>query len=228
MKITELHIYTSRLDEQLKFYQEVLSLPLLESSQTDFKVLIGQSVLWFSNKEKATSYHLAVNIPPNQVSDALAWLHKRVPIIQDEGHDIINFVSWNAKSVYFYDPDHNILEFIGRMNLSYRNIDAFDYHSLMGISEIGVPVDDIATFYNQLQKLSDFNIYDGNMERFCAVGDEEGLFIVVNKHQKRWYPTNDETYSSDFEVHFENLGQSFGVVFKNGEMVESASVQSSS
>ncbi|RKD86021.1 catechol-2,3-dioxygenase [Mangrovibacterium diazotrophicum] len=224
MKIQELHIYTSRLDEQLKFYQEVLSLPLLESSQTDFKVLVGQSVLWFSYKAKSTPYHLAVNIPPNQVSDALAWLHKRVSIIQDEGQDIINFVSWNAKSVYFYDPDHNILEFIARKNLPYKNIDAFDYHSLIRISEIGVPVDDNATFYRQLQQLSDFKIYDGSMERFCAVGDEEGLFIVVNKHQKRWYPTNDETYSSDFEVKFENLAQSFSVVFKDGKMVESASI----
>ncbi|PTN07891.1 VOC family protein [Mangrovibacterium marinum] len=224
MKITELHIYTSRLDEQLEFYQEVLSLPLLESSQTDFKVLVGQSVLWFSYKAKSTPYHWAVNIPPKQLGDALAWLHKRVSIIQDEGHDIINFVSWNAESVYFYDPDQTILEFIARKNLPGKNTDAFDYHSLIRISEIGVPVDDIATFYNQLQQLSDFNIYDGSMERFCAIGDEEGLFIVVNKHQKRWYPTNDDTFSSDFELKFENLGNSFFLVFRNGKIVEATSI----
>ena len=215
------------MEEQLKFYQDVLSLPLLESSQTEFKVLVGQSVLWFSYKEKSTPYHLAVNIPPNQVSDALAWLHKRVSIIQDEEQDIINFVSWNAKSVYFYDPDHNILEFIARKNLPYKNIDAFDYHSLIRISEIGVPVDNISVFYNQLQKLSQFKIYDGNFERFCAVGDEEGLFIVVNRNLKRWYPTNDLAYSSDFNVKFENLGQSFSVGFKNGNLIDPASAQPS-
>lgn len=227
MKINELRIYTSRLDEQLKFWHEILSLPLLESSKSDFKVVVGQSVLWFSYRKESTPYHLAVNIPPNQSADALAWLHKRVPILQDEGHDIINFVSWNAKSVYFYDADQNIIEFIARKNLPYKNIDHFDYHSLIRISEIGVPVDDIQTFYNQLKKLSDFKIYDGNFERFCALGDEEGLFIVVNKNFKTWYPTGDQTYPSDFEVKFDNLGESFSFIFRDGQMVVPVSSQPS-
>ena len=45
-------------------------------------------------------------------------------------------------------------------------------------------------------------IYDGTLQRFAAIGDEEGLFIIVN-HNKKWMPTNDLAQLIDFEGIFE-------------------------
>jgi len=52
-------------------------------------------------------------------------------------------------------------------------------------------------------------------DRFCAVGDENGLFIVVNNELKKWFPTGDLIEQSDFKIRGD-----FNFNYTNGEIIE--------
>ncbi|MEO0572284.1 MAG: VOC family protein, partial [Bacteroidota bacterium] len=130
-------------------------------------------------------------------------------------HEIQDFDFWNAKAIYFYDMDHNIVEFIARKNLKNGTDKEFNSNSLLEISEIGIPVNDIETTFNTLNTLSNLSKYDGGFEKFCAIGDENGLFICINKQLKNWFPTGDKAHSSEFGITFEENGKEYAMEFRN-------------
>jgi len=66
-----------------------------------------------------------------------------------------------------------------------------------------------------LRQKAGLNIYDGDLERFCAVGDEHGLFICVNYEIKDWFPTGDKAFASDFEIEFEENDKTFCFTFRD-------------
>ena len=115
--------------------------------------------------------------------------------------------------MYFYDKDHNIVELIARKNLKNESDSAFDQNSFLEISEIGIPVKDIKPVFNRLNTTCGLDVFDGNFERFCAIGDDSGLFICVNKLVKDWFPTNDKAYSSDFIAIITEKGKTFLIKF---------------
>ena len=214
MKIKQLIIYTSKLEEQTAFYKKTLGFPILEESFNHSSFQVGSSVLSFYHRETSSPYHFAMNIPCNQEKEALAWLKQRVEVlINDEGQEMNNFDNWNAKAIYFYDKDRNIVEFIARKSLNNVSNAPFRAQSLTCISEIGVPVDKIEKAYNDLNQLKKLPIYDGDLERFCAAGDEHGLFIIIDKAKKKWFPTDDIAYSSYFRLEGE-----YNVEFANGKI----------
>ncbi len=59
--------------------------------------------------------------------------------------------------------------------------------------------------------LLDFN--SGDFEVFCAAGDENGLFIILNKEKRRWFPTDDIPHSSYFRVEGD-----YNIEFTNGKI----------
>ena len=61
-------------------------------------------------------------------------------------------------------------------------------------------------------------IYDGGFGNFCAIGDEIGLFICVNKDRKAWYPTQDRALPSEFELKLLEEDRPHEIAFKNGKM----------
>jgi hypothetical protein len=69
--------------------------------------------------------------------------------------------------------------------------------------------------YNSLSEALVLEIYDGGFGNFCAVGDENGLFICVNKNRKDWYPTQDKAFPSEFELKLLEKGNPFAVEFIN-------------
>jgi catechol-2,3-dioxygenase len=115
-----------------------------------------------------------------------------------DGNEIQNFVNWNAKAIYFYDRDKNIVEFIARNNLKNSSSEDFNGNSLVEISEIGIPTTNIKKEFSFLNEKLGLSIYDGTFENFCAIGSERSLLICIDKNAKGWYPLNDEAYSSDF------------------------------
>ena len=224
MRIRRLELYTAQLDRQKQFYHVRLGLPLLAEDASSFNLAIGSSQLNFIQKNHVTPYHFAFNIPSNQHQDALAWLKQRVDIQGDNSQEIIDYPNWNAKAIYFYDEDRNIVELIARKNLQVENKDPFNHHALLSLSEIGLAVNDIETTYQCLQGFTQIPVYDGNFERFCAAGDENGLFIVINKNKKAWYPTNDQALTSDFKIDFEQNHQAVSFSFQHGEIHRSSNV----
>ena len=216
MKIKEIIIFTKSIEKQKQFYQDVLEFELILDSEEKISFKTGVSILSFQYDKKAVNAsHFAFNIPSNQEQEALLWLQKRVQILPDGDNLISNFPSWNAKAIYFYDVDNNIVEFIARKNLDIKSRISFSSKSILSISEIGVVTTNIETVYKSINSIRNIPIFSGNFTRFCALGNDEGLFILINKTLKKWYPTREEVFTSNFIIKGD-----YNFSFKNGEIKE--------
>ena len=149
MKIEELILDTENLEEQLSFYQDLMNFKTIKRSESCISFQIGKSKLTFVEKDKALPYHFAINIPFNKVKEGLNWLKDRVTVIPFEGDEIIDFENWKAKAIYFYDRDHNIVEFIAREKSGHDIREGFGSKSILCISEIGIGTDNIKELYKQ-------------------------------------------------------------------------------
>lgn len=215
MNIQELKLYTSRIKTQAEFYSQVLGLPIIDRSDKHVSFQIGKSILHFEYDPIATPYHFAINIPSNKEEEALKWLKSRRTVLKDGADEIINFTAWNAKAIYFYDEDKNIVELIARKNLHNPSDQEFGSEQFLEISEIGVPTADIESAFHTLRSIVDIAIYDGGFENFCAIGDENGLFICIDRESKNWYPTHDKAFPSPFRIKFLDKGKPYGIRFIN-------------
>jgi catechol 2,3-dioxygenase-like lactoylglutathione lyase family enzyme len=221
MEISKLKINSLNFEKQLSFYSNKIGLEIIKKSEFEVEFQIGKSKLSLIQSDDFTPYHFAINIPCNKEHEALEWLKERVEILKNNDHEIQDFASWNAKAMYFYDADYNIVEFIARKNLENISNRGFDTNSLIQISEIGMPVNDIQLAYSKIKHHSNLDIYDGSFERFCAIGDENGLFICINKHKKDWFPTCDKAYSSDFGITYTNNQKEHHMKFVSGYLISS-------
>lgn len=213
MKIQELTLYTTNIERQADFYTQVLGLEIVKKSPKTVSVPLGNTLLHFKLKKMATPYHFAINIPANKEEEALLWLKSRLKVLKDGHEEIIHFKSWNAKAIYFYDPDKNIVELIARKNLGNGSEQHFGPEQFLEISEIGVPTRNIENVIGILSNTMGIGIYDGGFGNFCAVGDETGLFICIDRDQKKWYPTNDKAFTSDFELVLQEKGKQYRMEF---------------
>jgi catechol-2,3-dioxygenase len=222
MKIKELKIYSNHLKEQKEFYVSLFGLELANDSAFLFTVKVGDSLLSFIKSEDNPYYHYAINIPSNQILESSEWLRERVNILPYEDKEIVNFPAWNANSIYFYDADKNIVEFIARRNININSNNSFSSNSLLHISEIGLPTNDVPKAFNKLNKHYALEKYDCDLRKFCAVGDEYGLFIVVNYNSKKWLPFQDEALPFPFEIHFDNnKGNTYSLRIENETIIPS-------
>jgi catechol-2,3-dioxygenase len=210
----KLVLFTSRLEEQLQFYSEKLGLPCVHNSSQEFSVQLGNSLLVYRERKNATPYHFAINIPANKIYEAAEWVRSRTDLLKNGNEELVDFRNWNAFSVYFHDVDQNIIEFIARKNLRNERNETFDSSHLLEISEIGVPVDNVEECYHSIHSIFSLPVYWGSTkEIFCAAGDEHGLFIIIDKTKKNWFPSNEKAYSSDFLL---EAGKSLS--FMNGKI----------
>lgn len=200
MKISRLVLYTSHLDAQIDFYKNTLGLEVISKSKDSAEINIGTTVLELNYNENAKPYHFAINIPSYKEQEALAWLKERVAVLKHNGEELIDFVNWNAKSMYFYDADQNIVELIARKNLAIEVAEKFDSAQFIEISEIGLAVEDVAGSFRRLNDIDEIELFYGNLDWFCAAGDEHGLCIIINKNKKGWMPSNDQAFTTDFKV----------------------------
>lgn len=215
MKIKELILYTNKLNQQIDFYATVLEFPVEISTPEYTSFTIGDSLLTFKYNKDATPYHFALNIPSNKEKEALYWLKERVEILGFDDKEIIDFTNWNAKAIYFYDLDKNIVEFISRKNMNLNSEEPFSAQAVNNISEIGICSNTIENTFQKLNTFHKIEVYSGDMEQFCAIGNEEGLFIIVNPDARKWFPIGDEIYQSDFIVKGD-----FNFEYKKGQLIE--------
>lgn len=215
MIIKELTLFTSNLKGQIEFYSKVLGFEIKFRNNTTCTFRAGKSSLTFVKSKESKPYHFAFNIPSNSENDALYWLKERVEVLLFEGKELVDFKLWNAKALYFYDADKNIVEFIARKNLNVNSNSDFSSKSILNISEIGLVSAYIEEAFKSLNSFKPIKIYSGDFKRFCALGNEEGLFIIANPRLKKWFPTNDEIETSDFKINGD-----FNFEFKNGKFIE--------
>lgn len=182
------------LDAMRAFYVRALGLPLLASGPAGFSVGVGATRLSFSRAEAPSGgegpiYHLAFHVPENRIADARAWLAERAPLLGEPGREVFAYPAWDAESIYFADPAGNVLELIARHRLPTASEAPFGPESLLGLSEVGFPCPDLAAARAWLEATLGAREWWGLGDRFSAVGDEEGLFIVVPEGHA-WVPTD--------------------------------------
>lgn len=215
MIIKELTLYTQNLIAQIEFYSNVLELERVHESKTGCSFKLGNSILTFKIRENAGPYHFAFNIYSNMMQEAFSWLKERVEILPFNNKEIVNFESWNAKALYFYDSDMNIVEFIARKNLKINSKLPFSSKSILNISEIGIASSTMRKTYSEISELKPIELYSGDLDRFGALGNEEGMFILVNPILKKWFPNDDNIHQSDFIIKGD-----YNFEFRNGNIIE--------
>ena len=215
MKIKEVILFTNNIQKQRQFYKTVLEFEQIEDSSERISFKAGKSILTFQYKEGVKPSHLAFNIPSNAINDALIWLRKRTEVLDCEGEKIADFSNWKAKAIYFYDADNNIMEFIARERIDKESDFAFTPRTILSISEMAIATDNIEAIYNTINNLKSIPIFDGDFTRFCALGNDEGLFILIDKNKKKWYPTMEDAFTSDFIIKGD-----YNFAFTNGKIKE--------
>ncbi len=220
MKIKRLVLFTSQIQKQEDFYTNQLGFSLRHSENDELCYRVGNTELIFRYKAKSKPYHFAFNIPSNSIDKALRWLKGITTILTDEGNEIQNFDSWKAKAVYCYDADKNIIEFIARERISVNSKDTFSADSVLSVSEIGVVSEDNLKITNYLQDNYSLPLFAGTKEVFAALGDDNGLFISMDKTKRNWFPTGEEAFCSDFEIEFIADDQLFSLDYSNGNLIQ--------
>jgi catechol-2,3-dioxygenase len=197
MRITSLELQALDLESQRDFYRDVLGLPVNLAVATHglaslLYVAAGWTELRFVQAPSGGTarYHFAFNIPENQFESALAWTGARAEILADNaGETVFPSESWNADALYFKDPAGNILEFIARHELRNSTAEPFAGGSqILCVSEIGLGAEHVPGLADRFKETIGIVPFKGQRsEEFTAMGDDEGLFIIV-KRDRIWRP----------------------------------------
>ncbi|WP_320111876.1 VOC family protein [Draconibacterium orientale] len=194
MKIRALELTTNNLKQTEGFYTDVLGLKMNEVSSHSLSYTIGSSVLHFTEKAgEAGVYHFAFNIPCNKINEALNWIASKVdPITNEAGEYITNFKNWNAHSVYFFDNNKNILEFIARGDLENSSAEPFTSNSILSINEVGIVAQKPLKLARQLINSHGLEYFEKGPKRedFTVLGDDNGL-VVISGTDRNWYPSRE-------------------------------------
>jgi hypothetical protein len=220
MRVKKLILQTCYLKTLQEFYSSFLDLPIEIISDKEINVRMGSSELIFVETREANPfYHFAINIPANKIEEARNWLKGKINLLwmNEYDSDIGDFVDWHAKSIYFYDPGGNILELIARFDLTNERDEPFSSNEFLCISEVGLVFNKEIFESKTSQLLHDYSLAyfskQAPQPQFRAIGDDEGLFIVVPEH-RNWYPTDKPAGIFPMSVQFENEGNRAFIQFE--------------
>lgn len=208
MKIKEIILLSDDLSETSRFYSELMGFTIYESTASKITFKVGSSQLTFLYTNDHCIYHFAFDIPHNKLDEAIQWLSARVDLIEFQGSNVIDFPNWNAKSLYFYDNNGNILEFIARFENENESYHAFDSSSIVSISEIAFVTENVEKFAKNLIQSHGLTYYFRQIQRedFSVIGDDDGLIIIV-KSTRNWFPTPIKAEKFPVKVTIEKNGK---------------------
>ncbi|MGY0037350.1 VOC family protein [Pedobacter sp. NJ-S-72] len=208
MKIKAIELLSNNIIETEHFYNNTLNIKTNKKTETEISFLIGTTQLTFQKSEvKHPNYHLAFDIPNNKLEEAFNWLDQRTAILPvTDDSNFSSFEAWNAKSFYFYDNNENLLELICRFDADNQSSASFDSNALLFVSEIGIVTADVSAMGEQLIRQYDLEYYvkQPKTESFAVVGDETGLFILVNP-DRDWFPTKKKAQSFQTKIQFSTV-----------------------
>jgi len=217
MRLNKIILNSQNIEAQKSFYNSVLGLSVTSNKQ-DFTVYLNNSQITFVLDNNAKPYHFAIDIPANMIEEALVWLKERTKVLKNDSFEIIDFPAWNAQSIYFYDADKNIVEFIARKNLKNSTTISFSSESLLNVSEIGLATTNFEANRTILTSELGLTNFGTKTESFNALGNEEGLIILIDNQKKRWFPTNEMAYSSSFSANLEINEAHYTIEYKNDKL----------
>lgn len=194
MDIRQVQLATRSLDDTARFYER-LGCPV-EIVDAAVRVVVGSSLLLFRELPEMTgALHLAITIPTGTFDAAKAWIAGLTTVLgTDDQDEFEGPPNWNSRSVYFEGPDEQLLELIERRDLP-ADAGENTVVPLVSISEVGVPVPDVLGAVDALRRAGLEPYANPPGESFAAVGDVDGLVILVSP-DRRWFPTGDRSPSS--------------------------------
>jgi hypothetical protein len=216
MLFKKITLQTKDIDEVYDFYKNRLQLKAIKSNAKTISIDAGKTVLIFEqmNNVEKPFYHFAFNIASNKIEEAMQWLNNKAESLWIEEYKdyIAEFTDWNARSVYFIDPAGNIVEFIARFDLHDEVEQPFSSMHIRNVSEIGI-VFDAQSFdagVNKIMQQYQLKYFSKQqpLKHFRAIGDDEGLFIVVPE-RRNWYPTNIAAGIFPLSVVFEDNNREY-------------------
>jgi catechol-2,3-dioxygenase len=187
MRIHALQLPVSDVAQIGGYFAEVLQLPV-----QDDVVRIGWTALQLrpADDDPIGGVHLAFNVPADRFNAATEWVLARTPLQRNAaGETHFTFGGrWDSESIYFDGPDGLILELIGRRRLpASGRVGAFHGSELTCVSEVGLPTADVAALGARAEAAFGLGYLSPPVPHFAAVGDDEGLLIVVDA-TRRWFP----------------------------------------
>jgi catechol-2,3-dioxygenase len=194
MDIRQVQLATRSLADTARFYER-LGCPV-EIVDATVRVVVGSSLLVFRELPEMTgALHLAITIPTGTFDAGKAWIAGLTTVLgTDDQDEFEGPPNWNSRSVYFEGPDQQLLELIERRDLP---VDVGENTAvpLVSVSEVGVPVPDVLGAVEALRRAGLEPYANPPGESFSAVGDVDGLVILVSP-DRRWFPTGDRSPSS--------------------------------
>jgi len=177
-------------------FYEGLGLPVVPS-KSGVVVSFGRTDVAFTEAEPGVEpfYHFAVTIPENRFEAAYEWLDDRVGVLADVESGATRFefeALLDATACYFRDPAGNIGELIARHSLDNGLPDGEQFcpQHLLGVSEIGLVVDDVPSVAETLTAVTGEPDLGGG-DDFRMLGDDHGAFIVVDR-DRPWFVSGDD------------------------------------
>jgi len=209
MKILHVELLASDLISIENFYGNKLQLETAHKDQQSITYVAGRSRLTFRLTQNLRPvYHIAFEIPCNKLNEAIDWMKNRIDLIEFKKEVVVDFENWNARSIYFYDDNQNILEFIVRYDNDIKNSETFDASGILNISEAGFVHEDVMQFAHKLTEAYGLRHYEKQPpgHNFCAMGNAEGLF-VISGNERNWFPTDTKAIKYPVHVKFEENGK---------------------
>lgn len=199
MDIRKAQLATRSLDDTARFWER-LGCPV-DRADGVVEVVVGSTQLLFRELPGMTgALHLAITIPAGTFDLAAEWIAGIATVLVDaDGRDAFEGPpNWNSRSVYFEGPDQQLLELIERRDLVAPAAPASAPASavpLLSVSEVGIAVPDVLGAVETLRRAGLEPYADPASEGFAAVGDVDGLVILVSP-ERRWFPTADRLPST--------------------------------
>ncbi|WP_420580018.1 VOC family protein [Reichenbachiella sp.] len=220
MKFNKLKLGSKSVKKQLEFYADILGFEIIKNTSDELEIRAGLTKFAFSEKLYPPDlYHFCFLIPTGSLESSIQFLDSRdIDLLPFEGENIIHFDT--GRSIYFFDPDGNIAEFIERPSLDYPIKQSFDINDIICVNEIGLPVANTLDMSHKLMTyhgIEPINPKTWN-EKFCWVGDHEGAVIVV-KEGRHWMPTELPAVINDFELEYVENGAHKTIQCKSGKLI---------
>lgn len=202
-KIKELDLRVEDVLANKAFWAGTMGFELLAEGSQFFTVKVGDSRLTFRYKNTTNPpiNHFSINIPQNQVENALDWLKNEggkyadgptepVRIIRDEktNAEIINKPLYNANSVFFSDHAGNVIELIARNELDYTVEGPFSRDQFLRISEVSVITRNSRDCQTKLEEEFGAKPFPRGTSGYTQVGGVDGVLLLVIPGRP-WIPT---------------------------------------
>ncbi|UVE51697.1 VOC family protein [Haloferax larsenii] len=168
-----------------EFYAETLGFAAVPGSQRS--VTAGETTVWFELGDTDPG-HFAFTADAD-IDSVVAWLDDHdIDILETDEGASIRFEFMEADSVYFEDPEGNVVEYVCYDGQSSGEFDPKT--DLVGVTEVGLVARDVDAFVAALTDALDVDVWsDFGEGSVVFVGDQTARFVVAAEGRP-WYPTD--------------------------------------